>query len=294
MIRKFIKNFIFLLLALFVALELIIRVFHLYNDVPLRQTDRFGIEKWQSFQTGNYYTGVKKEVVSEYRINNFGYNSVLDYEFKPSDKTKIGLFGDSYIEGFNVNVQQSIGVKIMDSLPMEVYEFGYSGYDLVDILYLVQCYQDSFEQLDRYYISINSSDFNRSVFQPTSNSLRQNKYLSFVYRNIKLLMFIKRQGFLKRKKIKSKSTNEVRTAYQFDNFKSINQNFNIDYDKVVFIYDSQNLDADLCNYLELNYSCIDFGKTNKQEDMSFGFDKHWNDYGRSVIANLIIENHQRN
>ena len=81
------------------------------------------------------------------------------------------------------------------------------------------------------------------------------------------------------------------TAYQLDNFKSIKQNFNIDYDKVVFIYDSQNLDADLCNYLQLNYSCIDFGKINKQKDMSFGFDKHWNDYGRSVIANLIIENH---
>ena len=125
-------------------LEIWVRVFHLTKDYPVRYIDEFGVEKWMPNQDGFSVTGNRRQNFSEYHINNFGYNSYREYN--PSkDKVEIALVGDSFVEGFHQNYYNSTGKKIEKILNgIEVYEFGYAGYDLADELHLIHQYQSTF------------------------------------------------------------------------------------------------------------------------------------------------------
>ena len=85
----------------FFFLEGIVRVFHLYNDVPLRLfIDEYDIQKTVPSQTGFSVTGNRRQNFAEFRINKSGYNSYR--EFIPSkDSIEVAIIGDSFIEGFN-------------------------------------------------------------------------------------------------------------------------------------------------------------------------------------------------
>mgnify|MGYP003478122153 FL=1 len=136
--KKFIlKTFIYIFLIL-VALEITVRVFHLYTEDPPRYIDKYGVEKRVPGSKGYAVTGNRNQDVAEYHINNAGFNSYRDY--LPSDgKFEIALIGDSFIEGFHQNYYQSIGKKIENKLKgIEVYEYGYAGYDLANQLQLIQ------------------------------------------------------------------------------------------------------------------------------------------------------------
>ena len=65
------------------------RLFHLYNDVPLLLfIDEYGIMKTEPGQKGFSVTGNRRQNFAEFSINDFGYNSYR--AFKPSkDKLEI-------------------------------------------------------------------------------------------------------------------------------------------------------------------------------------------------------------
>ncbi len=135
--KLFLKSILYFLLII-VCLELIVRIFHLYNDVPIRFIDKQGVEKSIPNQTGFAVTGNRRQNFSKFNINSSGFNSFR--EFKPTkQKIEIAIIGDSFIEGMHQNYNNSIGEKLEEKLNnVEVYEYGYSGYDLSNELYLIK------------------------------------------------------------------------------------------------------------------------------------------------------------
>lgn len=110
MVRLFLKSFLYLVLIL-VALELLVRAFHLYPEDSPRFIDNKGVEKRVPNYDGFSVTGNRRQNFSEYHINNQGFNSYR--EFDPSyDKDELALIGDSFIQGFHQNYYNSIGKKI--------------------------------------------------------------------------------------------------------------------------------------------------------------------------------------
>ena len=107
--KLFIKSTLYLFLII-IVLEIFVRIFHLYTETPVRFIDKFDVEKSIPNQIGHAVTGNRNQNYSEYSINDFGFNSFR--EFTPTeDKIEIAIIGDSFIEGFHQDYDDSTGKK---------------------------------------------------------------------------------------------------------------------------------------------------------------------------------------
>ena len=131
--KLLIKSMIYFFLLL-LSLEVWVRVLHLHKDSPYRYVDEYQVEKWVPNQQGHSVTGNRRQNFSKFYINKSGFNSYR--EFTPTkDKVEVAIVGDSFIEGFHQNYLNSTGKKIENRLEnIEVYEYGYAGYDFADEL----------------------------------------------------------------------------------------------------------------------------------------------------------------
>ena len=154
LLKRLILNIVLYIFLILFALEALVRLFHLYNDVPLNLfIDEYGIMKTEPGQKGFSVTGNRRQNFAEISINDFGYNSYR--EFIPSNnKVEIALIGDSYIEGFNQNYYDSTGKKIENNLDntVEVYEYGRGGYDMADQFHTIKSYKEQFDLIDHIFI----------------------------------------------------------------------------------------------------------------------------------------------
>ena len=78
--------------------------------------------------------GGMREVASHYKINQQGFNSLKDYTTLDENKISIAIIGDSYIQGLQVDVENSIG-RILEAETLnkvEVHEYGRAGMNIVD------------------------------------------------------------------------------------------------------------------------------------------------------------------
>ena len=104
-----------------------------------------------------------RDIVSNYKINSQGFNSLRDYNVLDDNKISIAIIGDSYIQGMHVNVENSIGRLIeqeSDNM-FEVHEYGINGMNIVD-------YQLVFNQFvkDRYdytFILVTDKDIIKKI-----------------------------------------------------------------------------------------------------------------------------------
>ena len=196
--KKFIvKTFIYILL-LFLLLEILVRVFHLYTEDPPRYIDEYGVEKRVPNNHGFAVTGNRNQNLSEFNINSSGFNSYREFNPK-KEKYEIALIGDSFIEGFHQNFNNSIGKKIEKRLMgVEVYEYGYAGYDLANQMHLIHAYKEDFRLIDQIIIYLNyESDLERGVYEPNFERLNMLSSPIFKIRdNIKLLAYGSKIGIL--------------------------------------------------------------------------------------------------
>lgn len=307
--KLFFKIFIYAILIL-LALEVYIRVFHLTKDYPVRYVDEFGVEKWLPNQNGYSVTGNRRQNFSEYHINNFGYNSYREYN--PSkDKIEIALVGDSFIEGFHQSYYNSIGKKIENRLNgEEVYEFGYAGYDLADQLHLISQYKAQFDLIDHVILGIKfENDLTRGEYNVVQKRMELESPLNKALREIKLLVYLNSIGILDApkdlvkklfsnnkekapklsKSEEDKQQNELEKEY-LENFKSLINIHGFDKNRFVFLLDSEKTPELFLNHLnEYDYKYIDFSKAFKKakRPTTLIYDMHWNNYGRTLIAELI-------
>jgi hypothetical protein len=309
--KLFLKCLLYGVLIL-ITLELLVRIFHLTKDYPTRYVDEYGVEKWAPNQNGYSVTGNRRQNFSEYHINKFGFNSYR--EFKPTkEKVEVALVGDSFIEGFHQNYYNSIGKKIENKLKdVEVYEFGYAGYDLADQLHLIKQYKKQFDFIDCVVLGVKfENDLTRGEYQVVQERMVLESPTYKALRQIKLLVYLQTIGTfdapreLVRKllsgsevptpelnKQEHKELQEKREQTYLKNFESLITIYGFDKQRFVFLLDKDKTPQLFLEYLNNNnMNYIDISGTFKKskKPTTLIYDHHWNNHGRNLISNLISD-----
>lgn len=300
--KLFIKSALYVIFIL-MTLEVIVRFFHLYPETPIRYIDEFNVEKSTPGQTGFSVTGNRRQNYSEYKINSFGFNSFR--EFTPSEnKIEVALIGDSFIEGFHQNYYNSTGKKIENNIKdIEIYEYGYSGYDLSNQLFLVDAYKTHFEKIDYiiFYLKY-ENDLTNNSYTPNHQRIALLKSTLFKIRNkSKLLSYASSIGLID--PIKERVINLIngnkklahidnpdKDLENLKNFKTLIDTFGFDKNKMAFLLNSRTTNPSFIKYcIENKIEIIDFHAAfkNTTKPPTLIYDMHWNDHGREIIAKEI-------
>lgn len=317
--KLFLKCLVYAILIV-LTLEVYVRIFHLTKDYPSRYIDEYGVEKWMPNQSGYSVTGNRRQNFSEYNINNSGFNSYREYN-PTKDKTEIALVGDSFIEGFHQNYYNSIGKKIENIIKgIDVYEFGYAGYDFADQLHLVHSYQEKFKLIDHVVFGLKfENDLTRPEYNVVQDRVRLESTLYKNLRKVKILVYTQSIGiidpikqvpsklisFFKGNKNKKKVVTEkedllkeeVEHKKYLKNFKSLIDIYGYDKSRYTLLINKEKTPKVFLEYLESNnFNYIDFSEVmnNANKPTTLVFDKHWNNLGRDLISKLIVDYLRKN
>lgn len=301
-------------ILILISMELLVRVLHLGKDSPARYIDEYGVEKWEPNQNGYSVTGNRRMNFAEYHINNSGYNSYR--EFNPTlDKTEIALVGDSFIQGFHQDYYDSVGKKIENQLDnVEVYEYGYAGYDFADQLHLVHQYKDAFDKIDYVVLGMRfRDDLFRGEYKVIHDRMRLESAMYKNARKVKLLVYAQGIGILDSAKkfpgkiiafLKGKSEQKhtqknetlaeikAKQMKYIKNFESLVEKYGYDKSRYVLLMDTSKTPEIFMSYLKNNeYKYIDFGESlnNSKTPPTLVYDQHWNNHGRNLIADCIVK-----
>jgi len=303
--NKFLKRLLSYAFLLVLAIEILVRVLHLYTEDPPRFIDEMGVEKRVPGHNGYTVTGNRNQNFSEFKINSAGFNSFR--EFNPSNsKYEIALIGDSFIEGFHQDYYDSTGKKIEQKINgVEVYEYGYAGYDLANQMHLIHAYKNDFELIDEIVIYLNyKSDLVRGGYEPNHGRIAMLASPVFKIRdNIKLLAYGSKIGILEPiKKLFSRNgfknngninPNVPDLDEQYlENFKSLVASYGFDKCKTTILLDSRKTSTSFLEYCKANnFSYIDFAPKFEAatKPVTLIYDWHWNNYGRELIAEFTAD-----
>ncbi|SNQ43937.1 hypothetical protein [Cellulophaga lytica] len=304
--KKVILKVILYVIILLLSLELLVRIFHLHNERPERYLDEYGVEKWVPNQKGYSVTGNRKQNVGEYRINNFGFNSVYDDYIVSKDSIEVAIIGDSFIEGFHQNYTNSISRKVEKKITdIKVLEFGYAGYNLSEEFNLIQSYEHLFKDIDKVFIYMRYTDDLTVGEYKVSSRLSLNTPLNRLLKKSKLIVYAKDIGLFDPVKNKMTSTiNFVKRvkpnpkvevnndSIYLANFKKLVKTYNYNKEKNVLLLDYSLCSKDFLEYLRSNdFKSINFNSDFKKDSRpkTLIYDQHWNNLGREIIANEIVE-----
>lgn len=233
---------------------------------------------------GAYREGAFGEINATYHINPQGFNSLVDYH-QPTDKPKIALIGDSFIEGIHSNVSQSVGRILEERMNHEivVHEYGTARWNIFDF---EQAYEKFVKgKYDAVFIYLGSEDIKATrpnymgvvVHQreqsPFEASLQKIRMIQYFEQNLVLKEIIK----MRWKNLMSKKENAPPKKLKFqhgDMLKKFQE-------EVCFLYESDRLNTEFINPADtsrlLEIKPIHLPK-------NFGFNKHWNLNGRKNCA----------
>ena len=307
MIKLILKSTLYFILIL-VILEVIVRVFHLYNEFPEEYVTEEGLYKWIPNQNGYTVYGNRRQQFSEYKINNSGYNSYREFE-PTKDKFELAILGDSYIEGFHQDFNNSVGKKIEEKLDnVEVYEYGHSANDLADQLYLMHKNEENFSLIDHIIIRIKyEKDLRRKGYY-----FVERKPLFMAFRRSKLVIYLLNIGAMEplkgihrnvlslKNKLSNNSSDQKETGKKTDidslfleNFKTLTAKYDFNKDKTTLLIDSRVTNEGFVNYLKQEHiNFIDYSHSFEKagkKPTTLIYDQHWNNYGRTLIAQDIAE-----
>ncbi|WP_418603854.1 hypothetical protein [Hwangdonia sp.] len=304
LIGKMILYFILIL----VFLEVCVRVFHLYFEYPTYYINELNVKTYLPKQQGYYVTGNRRMKYAKYNINDSGFNSYKEYN--PSNTTTdIALIGDSFIEGFHQDYHRSIGKKIETKLKntVNVFEYGHSGYDLADQLHLIQAYQEHFKNIDYIFIYIKfNNDLKRGKYTPNQWRVDLQYSTTFQIRDkIKLTTYAEGIGVFEPilrlrdrffgivpETYEDEAVSEADAKKYLDNLKTLIDTFGFDKTKTTFLLDKDKTSTYFLDYCDkMGYNYIDFSKAFKQSEKptTLIYDMHWNNHGRALIANSIVD-----
>ena len=315
--KLFFGKIVLYVILMFFVLEGATRLLHLNSEYPWFIINDHNIKTYAPNQTGYYTIGNRRMNFAQYHINKSGFNSYRD--FNPTkDKEEVALLGDSFIEGLHQDYFNSIGEKVENALDngTEVYEYGHSGYDLADVLYLMHTYEKKFELIDHIIIYLKfDNDLLRDTYAPDqywvdsqyflfSRIQRKSKFISYLkdigffepLRNLKttvLSYVFPNEGNYDQTESSALKTEEEKVNQYLNNFKVLMETYPIDKDKTVFLLDSTKTASAFLDYCKSNgYKYLDFSKelNDSKRPTTLVFDRHWNNNGRNIIAR-VIENY---
>jgi len=234
--------------------------------------------------------GGMREVASHYKINQQGFNSLKNYTTLDENKISIAIIGDSYIQGLQVDVENSIG-RILEAETLdkvEVHEYGRAGMNIVD-------YSLIFTQSikNRYYYTFILATNKDIVLKKASSMGKGNKIPnSSLMREIyNLSSFIRYLNINHKLSVKLKKTLSFfeRSDKQQKKITAIDVNLQAlkKFDTTcVFLYEKERLDTTLIVPFKLPIVEVKPIYT----PINHGFDSHWNLNGRRNCA-LAIQNY---
>ena len=314
--KKFLLKFALYIFLILLLLEGIVRALHLYTEDPPRFIDDYGVEKRVPDNSGYAVTGNRNQNFSEFHINKAGFNS--HREFEPnSNKYEVALVGDSFIEGFHQDYDKSTGKRIEEKIKgIEVYEYGYAGYDFANQMHLVNAYKNDFKLIDEIILYLNyENDLGRGVYEPNYARIKMLSSGLFKLRdNIKLLAYGSKIGIVeplktlaqggdafqdtedayKTNTMKGETDDERRKIDEkrIANFKSLIDLYGLDKTKTSILLDSRKTSTRFLDFLEENgIRYIDFAErfSLSKKPTNLIYDHHWNAHGRELIAEEIAE-----
>lgn len=123
-----------------IVLELAFRFVIPATEVPHRYVDpESRVLRYEPYAEGLWTAGKLAQERARWRMNNEGWNSAVDY-LPPEQRTKplVAVIGDSYVEAFQVDPDESFVALLREELGGEydVYGFGMSGAPLSQYLHM--------------------------------------------------------------------------------------------------------------------------------------------------------------
>ena len=287
--KKFIAELLIIFFITFVVGEIICRAFPIVPDIPIKGNKQ-GYYLLTENQKGAYIRGkFPKWLSANYSVNNLGFNSNIDYLFNDHENKKIALIGDSFIEGFQVDVEKSIG-RIMESInnKIRVYEFGLSGlnfFDYMDIYkkYNLQNFDYVFMVLDTNDVMADKSE--KVIF--TENLKIKEKFFRKIYNNFYFFKYLNwNHGFIREIFRLINNLDIKLTKSNPESFKPYDINSFVLDNKNIYLVMKSKKDTILKKY----YPNLEFLSIKETlTPINFGFDQHWNLNGRKNVANSLLK-----
>jgi len=234
--------------------------------------------------------GGMREIASHYKINQQGFNSLKDYTTMDDDKISIAIIGDSYIQGLQVDVENSIG-RILEAETLdkvEVHEYGIDGMNIVDFSSIFT--QFIKKRYDYTFILATNNDIasKKSSAMGKGNKIPKFSIIREIYDRSTLIRYlnINHNLSVKLKKVFSFSENTGQQKKKI-NTMDINVQALEEFDTTcAFLYEKGKLDTSLM--LPFNLPTIEVKPIHTPNN--HGFDSHWNLNGRKNCA-LAIKNY---
>lgn len=294
------KKILIYTVFIFLSLELLVRIFHLYSDVPDWHLTEDNIYKRVPSQNGYTVYGNRRQTFSEYRINSSGYNSYHDFD--PTEEgIEIAIVGDSFIEGLHQNYYNSIGRKVERKLDnIKIYEFGYPEFDMADQLHLISRKKEVFDLIDFTICEVQyPKDFLRKEY-----SVKDRKLVFPLLRHSKLLVYILDIGMIDPIKTLLRRNfnigqeisvldeeNLTMDSLYIRNFQNLLNKYPINKNNFAFLIDTRSVSPLFLDFLKNeNFEVIDYGPAFEKagrRPTTLVYDRHWNNYGRTLVAKEI-------
>lgn len=273
--KTFLKHFFSVLFFSFLMAEVIIRIVGGVGDeVKLEVNDGFYYNQ-KNTQGISVYGTFPILIKKKYSINQEGYNSIKKNKTLSGNQT-IGLVGDSFIEGYHVDVDKSIG-RLMENLCDEiaVVEYGIGGHNIHN--YIESYENGNMEKFKKVYFFIHITDFLKDKPYRSKFSLFKETYFRPIYNASKLVKFINKNH---KPFAANKQLNPTISKYTKDRTIAFLQKAK----NVSFIYRNDNINEEL-DFIKNKINTIN----HTRKPFDYGFDAHWNDNGRLNIAVHILD-----
>ena len=319
MIKKILYLTIPTIIITFLILELVFHFLILSCELPDVIYDKENkIIKYKENQTGFFSIGKFPSKGYEWKINNEGWNNKNNY-YEAKNKFRVAVIGDSYVEAFQVNVDEHYPSIIQSNLPgLEVYSFGISGAPLSTYYQMAKYISKKFNP-DLFIINVVDNDFDESLYilrtrdvfttfkneeSPifvTPSGLNQKRLLNvlnmsstfrYFYHNLKIFHKIKNK-VLKKKNIpidNSRSKNNLRDKVKQSMSVIVDSIYNISSKKLLFVVDGDRNNI-YNNLHEVNFYKKDFfdvldKKSIEYVDLNNTFKNDYNKYSKKFNSNI--------
>jgi hypothetical protein len=168
---KFLKNIVIITLPALIVLLLILEIFFRFaipameRPRPCFDTEERIFKYCTDAGEGLATFGKFAQQRGSWRINNHGWNSPIDYR-EEKDRPRIAVIGDSYVEAFQVDADESYPSLMRAELGdrCDVYGFGISGAPLSEYLNISRYVNRHFDP-DVFIINIRYNDFAESILE---------------------------------------------------------------------------------------------------------------------------------
>jgi len=189
--KSFIIYIIITFLSYIILLEGTTRIFDLSGHT-IPETNLNNNKLATPNSEGIWIGGGMREISSHYKINQQGFNSLKDYSILDKNKISIAIIGDSYIESFHVDVENSIGriLEIETKNAIEVHEYGKSGGNIIDFSLMFNKWIKN--KYDYTFILATDRDLvaNKGSFMGKGNSIPHQSTIRKIYNNSSFIRYL--------------------------------------------------------------------------------------------------------